>query len=93
MGLTRSVKNFARSIFAECTFHALLETRIQNFLSSPLLNPHLFSVVLKRFELLTYKFFHFLGRSIIKVYFSPLHGTLVWISPLDRAPGHFPLPE
>ena len=32
----------------------------------------------------------FLGRSIIVKYtFHALHGTLVWISPLDRAPGHF----
>ena len=32
----------------------------------------------------------FLGRSIIVKYtFHALHGTLLWISPLDRAPGHF----
>ena len=32
----------------------------------------------------------FLGRSIIVKYtFHALHGTLVWISPLDRAPGNF----
>ena len=32
----------------------------------------------------------FLGRSIIFKYtFYALHGTLVWISPLNRAPGHF----
>ena len=32
----------------------------------------------------------FLGRSIIVKYtFHALHGTLVWISPLYRAPGHF----
>ena len=30
------------------------------------------------------------GRLIIVKYtFHALHGTLVWISPLDRAPGHF----
>ena len=32
----------------------------------------------------------FLGQSIIVKYtFHALHGTLVWIYPLDRAPGHF----
>ena len=32
----------------------------------------------------------FLGRSIIVKYtFYARHGTLVWISPIDRAPGHF----
>ena len=32
----------------------------------------------------------FLGRSIIVKYtFHALHCTLVWISSLDRAPGHF----
>ena len=33
---------------------------------------------------------NFLGRSIIVKYtFNALHSTLVWVSPLERAPGHF----
>ena len=51
----------------------------------------LFSVALKLFELLTYKFVTFL---IYEFYtfsqiFKYTYGTLVCISPLDRAPGHF----
>ena len=53
--------------------------------------------MLKLFELLTFKLVtfsiyeftrsvKFLGQSII---FKYTYGTLVWISPLDRAPGHF----
>ena len=53
-----------------------------NFSSSPSWSPSgLFSVALKLFELSTYKL-----QSIIVKY---TYGTLVWISPLDRAPGHF----
>ena len=70
---------------------------------TPLESPSvLFSVALKLFELLTYKFVTFpeydfytfskIFRTIIvSVNFSCLswHCTLVWISPHDRAPGRF----
>ena len=73
MSLTCSVKNFAQSIFSECTFHALFETHIRISPVHPFWTPSgLFSVALKLFELLTYNF-----------------GTLVWISPLDQTLSHF----
>ena len=70
---------------------------------SPLFTPHktpscLFSLALKWFEQLTYKFvtlsiyefYAFLGQSIIVKYiFHALHGILVWIHPLGCAPSHF----
>jgi hypothetical protein len=60
MSLKCLVKNFAQSIFLECTFHVLFETHIPISPVHPFWTPSgLFSVALKLFELLTYKFVTF----------------------------------
>ena len=84
MSFTCSVQNLAQSFYSECTFHALFEAQVRISPLDP--PPGLFSIALKLFELLTYKFVTFpiyefytvsqIFRTI-KYTFHALNGTLV----------------